>query len=267
MVRKPLFFCLLNLLFLTGAQVWADPLSFLVTPMTIETPARPGIEKTGVITIEHPVSPGSDPAAEPLLRLRVYAADWTLDRSGTPQFSRSGTRGDSCSGWLQINPSEVDVPAGESRQIRYTVTVPAGVQGTYHSIIMFETAPQPMQSRQGLVAVDGRIGSALYVQIGPQVRRARITGFAVSAQKTMLTVANTGNSHVRLKGFLQFTDSQGQMVKQTPLPSAVVLPGKDNVREISMPTPTVSGGAYQVTALLDYGSDVLAGARTHVHLP
>lgn len=244
----------------------ADPLSFTVDPMTLETAATAGTPQTGVVTISNPLSGRPGELGIPA-RLRVYAQDWTLDRQGTPQFTRPGTTPGSCSGWLRINPVEVVVPPGQSRPVRYTFTVPPGASGTYHTILMFETTPTPMQQGQRVVNINGRIGSALYIQIGPQVRRARITGFSVTPQDATLTVENTGNSHIRLKGTLQFRDGDGHLVQQVPLPGGVVLPGADNVRELRLKTPPFQHGAYAVTALLDYGGEVLAGARTHVHLP
>ena len=266
MPRKPLFFLPLILVILTALPVLAGPLSFTVDPMAVETAGTPGAPVTGVITVDNPLSGKPGDVGE-TVRLRVYAQDWTLDRAGTPQFGRPASTPGSCSGWLQVNPVEVVVPPGESRPVRYTLSVPPGASGTYHTILMFATAPTPMQAGQRVVSINGRIGSAIYVQVGPQVKRARITAFSVMPQNTTLTVQNTGNSHVRLKGTLQFRDGDGHLVQQVPLPGGVILPGADNVRDLSLPTPHIAGGPYVVTALLDYGGDVLAGARTHVHLP
>ena len=267
MHRRLLFFLLLGLVIVPGGVAFADPLSFLVQPMTIEMDAQPGTEQTGVITVSQDAAPAPPGTEGTPLRLRVYAADWTLDRSGTPQFLKAGTTPGSCSQWLQINPIELVVQPGQTYQVRYVLKTPVSALGSYHSIVMFETAPAPMQAGGHVVAVNGRIGVALYAQVGPQVKRARITGFAVSPKRTTLTVENTGNSHVRLKGVLQFKDADGRVVQQAPLPGGVVLPGKDHVRDLTMDTPHVPDGHYLVTALLDYGGGALVGARTHVLFP
>lgn len=58
------------------------------------------------------------------------------------------------------------------------------------------------------------------------------------------------------------------MIQQVPLPGAVVLPGENNVREIRVETPHLAGrSTYVVTVLVDYGAEVLIGARTHVAIP
>ena len=267
MSRLALFFLLLPLVFLPGTPASADPLSFMVQPMTIETEGQAATEQTGVITVSQEMMPAAAGTAGTPLRLRVYASDWTLDRSGTPQFLKAGTTPESCSSWLQINPVELVVQPGETSEVRYTIKIPAGVSGSYHSIIMFETAPVPMQAGPRMVAVNGRIGAAIYVQVGPQVKRARITGFAVTAQRTTLTVENAGNSQVRLKGVLQIQDADGHVVQHVPLPGGVVLPGQDHVRDLTLETPHVPHGHYLVTALLDYGGGALVGARAHVLFP
>jgi hypothetical protein len=57
-------------------------------------------------------------------------------------------------------------------------------------------------------------------------------------------------------------------MKRPSLPAAVVLPQHDNRREISLhwsaPLPS---GDYTVTAVIDYGSEELLGAETHIKVP
>jgi P pilus assembly chaperone PapD len=273
-MRVSMLSCLATTLILLGtAPVPAADLSFSVDPMTTEITAQAGAELTGVIQVkcEEPAASQATPAAHlprAPLRLRVYPMDWTLDRQGGPQFLKPGTTPGSCSNWLQVNPVELAVPAGEAQSVRYTIRVPEGVQGTFRTILMFETAPEPAAAGPRVMAFNGRIGSTLYVQVGPQAKRARITRFSVTPEKSFVTVENTGTSHIRLQGTLQFQDASGQMVQQVPLPGGVVLPGESNVREICIDTPRLPRkSAYTVTVLLDYGGEVVLGARAHVTTP
>jgi P pilus assembly chaperone PapD len=247
------------------APVRAADLSFSVEPMTTEITAQAGGEHTGVIRVKCEAPAESHDAP---LRLRIYPMDWTLDRKGGPQFLKPGTTPGSCSNWLQVNPVELTVAPGETQVVRYTIRLPEGAQGTFRTILMFESAPEPTKTGPRMMAINGRIGSTLYVQAGPQAKRARITGFTVGPESTQVTVENTGTSHLRLQGVLQFRDQSGQMVRQVSLPGAVVLPGENNVREIRLETPRMpTGGTYAVTVLLDYGGEVLVGARAHVTMP
>jgi hypothetical protein len=244
----------------------ANTLSFAVEPMTSEVTAKAGAQHTGVITVRHQGSPAL-PGAE-AIRLRIYAMDWSLNRQGAPEFLKPGAVAGSCSAWVRFNPVEVTLSPGEARPVRFTIDIPAGAQGTFHTVIMFESAPKPARVGQQVVGLNGRIGSTVYVHVGPSVKRARVTQFSLSPTNGNLTIENTGTSHVRLKGTLQFRDETGRMVQQVPLPGAVILPGKNNVRDLALEVPkTLRSGKYQVTALLDYGGEVLLGARAHVTMP
>lgn len=253
---------LLPLLALLGTPAKAAPVSFGVLPMNSEIPVAAGESHTGTFNIKNEAPANSEP-----LRLRAYIMDWKLDRDGTPQFSKPGAEATSCASWIKLNPVELAVPAGQEVPVRYTVTVPQGVQGAFRCIVMFEAVPEPNQIGPRTVGINGRIGSVLYVQVGPLAKRARITRFAVTPENATLTVANTGTSHVRLRGTLKFEDASGKLVRQEPLPNAVVLPGADGIRDLSVKLSPLPPGEYTVSVLLDFGGEALVGARTHVQVP
>jgi len=236
-------------------------------PMNAEIIALPGTDQTGIITVNLPAGPADDQSPAKPMRLRVQTSDWTLGHTGIPQFFKAKARPDSCTGWTQVNPSEVDVPPGQSCQVRYTLHVPVEAQGSYHTVLLFQSAPEPMAGRHSGMQIRGQIACVLYVQVGPQVRRVRVTAFAVTPSKVTLTLRNTGNSQVRPKGICRFTDSTGAVVGQVPVTGIVILPGDDGLRDLSLDTPTLKSGDYVATVMLDYGGDALVGARTHVHIP
>jgi hypothetical protein len=240
----------------------AGPMSFSVQPLTAEVAVQPGGEATGVLRIGN--DPDENGGGDPV-RLRVYAMDWTLNRKGTPQFMKAASDPRSCAAWVRVNPVELDVAPGKTAEVRYTVRVPKEAQGSYHTVIMVESAPSPARAKNGkLVGVNGRIGSILYLHAGPVARRARITRFSAGAQQTLLTLENTGNSAIRVRGTVKFLDSAGKPAKQVPLPGGVVLSGANNVRDIVLSTPKLPDGSYTAEVLLDYGGAALLGARTNV---
>lgn len=245
----------------------ASPLAFHVDNMLIEAHMDAGQSQTGVITVSNLEPASAAGATTDSIRIRVYPVDWTLDRKGDPQFLPAGAQPDSCSSWLQISPIEVEVAPGQSQTVRYTINVPAGIQGTYRCMVMFETVPQPGAKGQHVMLISGRIGAAVYVMVGPQAKRLKIDSFGVTPSDTELAVENTGNTYVRTKGRIQFQDSAGNIVQQVSLPAAVVLSGQNNEREFDISTPKLPSGAYTATAVIDYGGTVLIGARTHVTVP
>jgi hypothetical protein len=243
-------------------------ISFSLAPMTAELEVKAGEQHTGTLLVSHDVPDGAKADSLPPLLLRLYAADWTLDRKGSPTFSKPNSFPGSCSSWVQINPVSLSVKAGEKAEVRYTITVPPGMQGTFRTVLMFESAPQPRTDGDRVVSVNGRIGATVYVHVGPQSKRAKIQKLAVTPESSVVTVENTGTSHVRLKGVLQFRDEAGKMVSEVQLPGGVVLPGESNLRDVTVPTPKLpASGTYTVTAVIDYGGEVLIGARSKVTIP
>lgn len=261
----------LGLIFFLGlaiaAPACASPIAFQVNTMSIETSMDAGQSQTGVITVCN-IAKADNPAAaaDDSVRLRIYAMDWTLDRAGKPKFDTAGALPDSCSNWITISPLEMEIPAGQSQQVRYTINVPSGVQGTFRAMIMFQTVPRPA-SGQRVMFVSGRIGTAVYVTVGAQAKRLRIDSFGASPTDTLLTIENTGNTYVRIKGNIQYQDASNHTIAEASLPGSVVLSGQNNQRDFDITNPKLPSGTYTVTVVIDYGGAVLIGARTHVTVP
>jgi hypothetical protein len=278
----------------------ASPINFQIDPIVVETTAVPGVPQTGVINITNnntpvpvvtpaaagatsatPANPSATPppsasttdAATPApdsagsIRVRLYTVDWTLERNGNPVFQDANTLPDSCASWIQFNPIELDINAGQTISIRYTVSVPPTAQGDYRCMLMFETVPNPSPVKRKTMFVAGRIGCAIYVQVGPESKRLRITALQATPQNVVVTVEDTGTTHVRLAGTVRFEDAGGTLVGQEKLTGGVLLPGENNERDLTVQTPALRPGTYTVTAILDYGAESLLGARSHVTIP
>jgi hypothetical protein len=254
---------------LLGARPAAAAQSvFGVAPITVETDVQPGSTYTASIQVRNEAVPSATAVAPAPMRIKVYAMDWTMAPDGTPRFVAPGTLPDSCSKWLEVNPAEFDLPAGQTQEVRYTLAVPPGVRGTFHTILMFEPGGQPVKIRGGGMTVIGRVGSILYATVGPHHKSGRIIGFSATATGISLALQNDGDDHLRLTGAVTLKDSASKVVREEKLPAAVVLPHHDNRREISLrwsaPLPS---GDYTVTAVIDYGSEELLGAETHIKVP
>lgn len=265
-VRNLLTWSWLAALVLAPRPGHAQHQAFTLKPLNAEVAAPAGKSQSGAITLSRGAAP-EGVTARPV-RLRAYVLDWTLDRKGDPNFTRPGTVPGSCSAWVQVSPAEFTLAAGETREVRYTITVPPDAHGTYHTAVMVES--EPVSARvdgQRTAAVNGRIGSILYVQVGPQTKRARVATFSVAADHALVSVENTGISHIRVKGVLQFHDAAGKQVEQVELRGGVVLPTVNNFRDLTVETPQLPAGTYQATVILDYGGEALVGARTHVTIP
>jgi hypothetical protein len=260
---------LLSALVLCGRTLAAaDGISVTISPLNAEIAVKAGNQVTGVISVTNNcvtdrsvlVAPASDDPTT--AHLKVFTSDWSLDQKGNISFQPAGAAPDSCSNWIEINPSMVSVPAGQAVDVRYTVTAPSSASGTYHTLIIFQQISDSSNGQRAAGNISGRIGSALYVNVGSMAKRARISDFRVDAKTASITIQNTGTTIVRLKGTLSISDDAGKQYQTVPIPGALILPGPNGQRQIDIALPAALEPGHSIaTAIIDYGADVLLGAK------
>lgn len=223
---------LLAALALAAPGARAQGFSTQVSPPRFEASVKPGAVFREVIEI---ANVGQTPA-----RLSVSTADWTLNESGAAVFSGALAPG-SCRPWTALEATELEVGSQSRRRFRFEVRVPAdAADGQCRFAIMFEGEPTPMPN--GAVPVAGRIGIIVYLDIGAGAARLRIVEAGTTeldgATVPFLRVANDGNAHGRLQGFLDAVDATGKRWTLAPA-GHPILPGASRVLTL---TPVVSEG-------------------------
>jgi P pilus assembly chaperone PapD len=228
-----------------------------VSPIRAEHQIEAGASETNVIQVRNG---GPKP-----VRVKAQAQDWQMNRKGEVAFARAGSTPGSLSAWLEINPTDFQVEPGQTKEIRYTLTIPAGARtGSYHEAILVEGMPaQPGPPNPKKMAVHGRFGVMIYETVGKPDTRAKFTDFQVLPEKRqvkfVLALANTGTSHFRpKKSKVIIKNSQGQEVAKVDIPDAPVLPGASRdvefTQELNLPP-----GQYLAEAVVDAGQrDLLA---------
>ncbi len=227
--------------------------NFGLSPVRIEVDARPGRPLTDAIEVTN--------EARETARLRVYAEDWRLERDGAVAFSRAGTGRRSASTWVRINPTEFDLPAGSTSDVRFTVTVPAGAPaGSYRSAIVVEQVPRrgPGDVPGSSVSVRPRVATILYVRVGDPIPDGAITALVYRGRQGLtrtlrMTVTNPGGVHFRTKGKILLEDpATKKVLYKLDIPDAPVLP--ESVRDVPIAVPpAVKPGTYHVRAELEIG--------------
>jgi P pilus assembly chaperone PapD len=226
-------------------------MSFVVSPIRVEHQAETGAAETNVIEVRNEGTKAN--------RIKVYAEDWDMDRKGDLTYVRAGKSVYSCANWIQINPTDFRVEPGQTRQIRYTLTVPPGTKGGgYRAAIIFEGIPVaeggPAPRR---MAIHGRIGVVLYETVGKPEIRALFDDFQINPANQgisfKMTLTNKGNVHYRLKkSWITLKNSQGIEVAKVEVPDIPVLPGATRdlefTKELHLPK-----GTYVAEAVLDVG--------------
>lgn len=237
-----------------------------VSPLRAELTAGPGSTTTQGITLTN--------AGTEAVRVRATLTDWDLSKDGAPQFEGAVENGPfSATAWVRVAPPEQVIEPGKEATVRYSLSVPAGVQpGGYRTGILFDFGPasgDPV-GRARQVLFKSRIATLIYVNIGQPPLAAELTDLrnrAIGAQTLIVaTVRNTSRRYVRTKGALVVYDASGKSVREVPVPDVPLLP--ESEREVAMVVvdpekkQTLSPGDYRVELRLDVGLPALLVGET-----
>lgn len=143
--------------------------------------------------------------AEPLT-LDVYAADGFLTSDGTLDLLPAGEESEALGAWTAVSGSPVTVPAGESVEVPFTLTVPADTQpGDYAGGVV---STLRVENAEG-VTVDRRLGSRVHLRVTGALTPAltvddvQVTYLGAGANPlapgtatVSFTVTNTGNARI-----------------------------------------------------------------------
>lgn len=225
---------------LLPAVAGAQSFSVLVSPPRFEATAKPGQTYRNVVEITNVASEAGHYA--------LHTADWTLDATGSAQFSDELVPG-SCRPWVGIEAAEITVAPNAKRRYRFEVAVPADAPaGECRFAILLDGDPTDTSGAVP-VPVAGRIGIIVYLGIGDAAPRLDIVGHGTrevaGRMLPVLSVRNTGNAHGRLEGLVDGTDASGRRYSFAPggLP---ILPGE--TREIVL-TPEADSDTAAIPAL------------------
>lgn len=244
-ILVPAFFC--------QAEV-----SISVSPIRVEQMGKPGERGTDMISITNGESAPT--------RLKVSVEDWTLTKEGSAKFEKPGGSPLSCASWIRVNPVDFRISPGQTREVRYTITIPEGTpEGGYHAAIVFETVPEIVPGKKmGRVFIRGRIATILYTVVGKPVPQGHANSLKVEFKKdgvdSTLTLQNTGKVHYRTKGTITASDSNGQKVFEVEIPDVPILPQSEREINIRYDKP-IPKGKYTALAVVDIGVPELIGAE------
>ena len=246
----------------------AAQLSLGVSPLRVELAVAPGDTKTDVITVQN-LSPEA-------VRMHVSIADWYFAPDGTPTFVKRGNLPTfSMSDWIEVNPTEFEVPGLGAVPLRYTVTVPPAVQAAgYRAAVLIESVPDMAEGpRANVTYLNARIAVMVYDRVGQIPINVEIAGQDVAPDPERpgnsvlrLTLKNTGLAEVRLKGEIHITSQPAGALQIVPFPEAVILPQSD--RHVSVPLgASLPADGFTVLSQLDVGLPELLEAETRVGSP
>jgi hypothetical protein len=235
---------------LTAAVPSSGQIYFGISPIRAEHRIMPGESLTEVFEIRNN-------AAGPI-RLKVYVENWTILSDGTPSFIGSTPTTYSCKDWIIVNPQNFRLAAGETRSVRYTITVPADTSAAgYHASVSFETvADAAGDQAANRMLFTGKIAAVVYVVAGrPAVEGDLLDltlGTRDGAQAVVLALENTGRTHFRTKGKILVYDAADNRIADVPLPDDILLPESKKNVACALPK-ALEPGTYRVVCILDIG--------------
>jgi len=227
---------------------------FTISPPKYEFIINPEESKTFSVNVQN--------VTDSVLHIKIYVNDWNLGNENEILYFPSNTLINSCSEWIYINPQEFNINPQTTEDVRLTINAPKEVYGDYWSMLFFESTPFNISGNQMLMLA-GRVGCTIYSSIaGTTVKNGDLVGldFEKKDYRMNATFENTGNVHLRVKGFMQiFKDDK--MVYEKKIEEKLSLP--ESKTNIYFPVETnLLKGEYTVKVTLDYsGSEILEGEK------
>ncbi len=203
----------------------------------------------------------TNPAPTPQ-RFRLYLSDWNLNAGGNFDFFDSGTLERSASSWVTFPDSTVELAGFESRDIAYTVNVPADAEpGTHWTVLFAEGEPSEPEPGQTAAAISVRVGHIIYVNV-PELRsEGSVVGLfgapPTAAGRPYTVIAqylNSGNAAQGVGGAFTLRNDRGETVIEATIDKSVVLPGGERAFQVNVMGPLPAGN-YTALVVLNYGDD------------
>ncbi len=236
-----------------------------VSPIVIELEVPAGQSYTGSLLISNP--------GEELEEVGVQVTDWNRTADGVTHFFKAGTLPQSLARWMEFSPIRFELKGGETKEVKYTVTIPEGEEGTHWAILLFRGKRKLFRekSEKGEFTVRASFGFGIKIyQTDPNTatRKGRITNMDIvktgehSSLKVKLEFENRGDVHLEAKGRLEFRNEMGETVDQIEIESFPILPGAKRILELPYEEKKLSPGIYVALAIIDFRGDYLvAGQR------
>ena len=226
---------------------WA--FGFRVDPSRVEVSLDRGTRRGKTLTVHND--------REESLHIKTYLADVLFLPDGTNNFPPAGSTEWSCASWVQVVPSELEIPAKTSQNIRVSVIAPPDAQGGHYAMLFFETVAPP--AKQG-IGINFRIGAFVETTIsGTEEYAMKLSDMAVTPPATLtIKLFNEGNVLVRPEGKLKILTEAGEKLREQDFnPNHVgVLPKTLRSFVISLKEP-LQAGRYLLRTEIDYGARTL----------
>lgn len=246
--------------------------AFNISPLLVELDAKPGVTYSGSLMLA-----GNESRKE---SVRVYFEDWDKTPDGEDNSLMPGSIDRSCAGWMSVSPSQADIPAGGSIELKFTIAVPENAKGSYWTFIMAEENKKPDAPKQNsddmqfMIQSVFRFAVRILVNISDGAEtKGEITDLKIFKPETQdklkhynfagrISFKNTGNYLLKPQGYMEIRDSDGETLTRSEIqPKSYVIPGRERYLEVPLETK-LPAGDYIAIAALDYGGNEIVAGET-----
>lgn len=217
-------------------------------------------------------------------RFEIQTDDWIINKNNdflrkafTPEIENKY----SATSWIKVTPMQFMVPPGETKNIRFTISVPddVAIDGDYSAgIFVGEKNIEKPPKGEKIVHIkqDTFIGVIVYVKLGEEKHSLTLKNLEVKSKPvsnglnkvTILpTYESRGNVHARGQVQVKFepTSKTSSEIKEINAGEVVVLRESAVTYPIDLPDPLPANSEWKITVKTDFGSHipVLIGAKTY----
>lgn len=253
------FVFLFAVTFGASARVKADePAGIKLQPSVIEEKVEPGQTLSWTI---HATNIGSQTRTFYVIRRDISS----ISSEGNPVFAEAGGKtGFELSSWINITKEGIEIPAGATKDIPFSVVVPkdAGPGGHFGVIFLATSAERPKETGAGIgyqvgTIISLRVSGAITEEAQIREFRTDRTIYDKPEVKFITRVENLGNVVLKPRGPLEITDWWGKKVASLNMndDAAAVLPKSARTFAVSWLGEGLVFGRYQAVMTLTYGDD------------
>jgi hypothetical protein len=204
-------------------------------------------------------------------KVRYYRAPFYQNEEGAYAIATDTVIPQTCHEWFKLDTAEIVLGPGAGKEVFVELVVPSGVRGTRFGAVVFEMLPVPVPGSWASAGLVVRMPAFVEVTVAGSSGRknVEVTSIKVEQARTVqkrlpvqikddalaviVTVQNTGEVSLPIRGRLLFRDEQRRRYREMPLAGGgTLLPGAKT--SLISVTPRVKPGQYVVEASLNLGS-------------
>lgn len=215
-------------------------------------------------------------------RFEVQTDDWIIDKDNNflrKAFNKEVENNYSSSSWIKVTPQNFVVPPGETKKIRFTVSIPENLpgDGEYSAgIFVGEKNIEKPPAGEKIIHIkqDTYIGVVVYVKVGDEKPSVTLKDLKVDLKITeegnhvvlLPSYENSGNVHTRANLTVKMESASGdEKTKEFQAGELVVLRNSEVAFPITIPESLPKGSEWNFIISADFGKSnpVLVGRKIY----